>query len=161
MRIDIRLYKLFDADLIAFATNGYSLKQMFEDSLMSYAHGVAYSIRYDKPLEIDLEHSYNMHLAVLIPTGDRQTCALLQGIKKRYRNAFCKAVLRNALTVQNLASYIADEALMPLQMALLKRSNALKTPSDEKVVIIKKYSYNGRREARQSSYLYEILNREG
>lgn len=115
MRIEIRVYKTFDTDLIALIDSGYPVADMMRSAIISYANGAPLFYYIDEYNHFDLNGKRNAHLAVIIPKEETKALYLLSHIKHRYRNTFCKTLLRNSLILQNMTCFFADPALAQLQ----------------------------------------------
>ena len=109
MKIEIRLYKQHDADLIALAANGYQISAMMRASIIGYANGSPVHFLLNKPLDADFNILKTFRTRFNIPVNEERALYLLQGIKRGYRNAFCKAILRNSLIQQDLAPFFSRE----------------------------------------------------
>lgn len=114
MRIDIRLYKRFDTDLVALCDAGYPLSKMLKDSVTAFAYGAPLHYLVDVPLRFDVEGKSTVHYAFTISDKDTKTCMVLKSIQKGYRNSFCKMILRNAMVNQNVGCYFANDRYIPL-----------------------------------------------
>lgn len=116
MMIEIRVYKLYDTDLVALVDNGYPVPKMMRDALISYANGESLLYYMDEHLYFDMNRKANARLRFEIPDSEEKAIHLIKNIKHGYRNSFCKMLLRNCLTQQNLAGYFADKDLLNLQI---------------------------------------------
>lgn len=123
MVIEIRIYKRFDADLLALCDAGYPITTMLQNALMSYANGTPLFYQIDEIVPFEFGDKKSVHTRFTIPESEVQTCNMLRHIKSRMRNSFCKDVLRNALVQQNLTIYFTDPALYPLHGANLMPRN--------------------------------------
>lgn len=115
MKVEIRIYKQYDTDLVALVDNGYPVSRMMKDAIISYANGTPLLFELDEHLYFDMNRKTNARLRFDIPEKEKKATYLLKNIKHRYRNSFCKMVLRNCLSQQNLAGYFADPNLLVLQ----------------------------------------------
>ncbi len=116
MNVEFRLYKKFDADLIALVDAGYSVSRMMKAALIAYANGQPLHFYIDGPaLDLDMNVAKTVHQRFVIPDSDEKTCYMIKNIKFRCRNMFFKSVLRNALIQQSLACFFADINLAQLQ----------------------------------------------
>lgn len=126
MIIEVRLYKRYDADLVTLAAAGYPIASMIKKAVTAYANDkqVCFDVP-DGPYDFNERKTFRTRFVV--NKKDKATYTLLTSIKHGYRNAFCKMVLRNALSQQNLTCYIADPALFTHQEA--DRNNRTATPT--------------------------------
>ena len=104
---DIRLYKRFDADLIALHENGYAVGALIKASLLAYASGKGLCLVLSETFSHDIRRDKSFRIRLDIK--DKQAAALLRRVKRGYRNAFCKALLRNTLSSQNLGVFFDNE----------------------------------------------------
>lgn len=105
---DIRLYKRFDADLISLYAAGCSLGAMVREVLLTYAaDGAPVRIALDAVPPCDLDRIHSVRLRIKVT--EKNAVALLLRVKKGYRNAFCKALLRDALIYQNFGIFFTDK----------------------------------------------------
>lgn len=111
-KVEIRIYKLFDTDLVALADSGFPVCEMMKTAVICYANGSPANFIIDEPLYFDLNRKKNVRLRFNIPPNDQKTLQLLKNIKHGYRNSFCKMVLRDAMVRQNLSCYFAEQELI-------------------------------------------------
>ena len=117
MRIEIRIYKSHDTDLMALCDAGYPIRTMLKDALSAYANSVPLRYFTDEVIPYNAAEKKMVHTNIEIPDTDVKTCYMLTHLKRRLRNSFCKAVLRNCLVQQNLTAYFADSSLYAVQQA--------------------------------------------
>lgn len=117
MRIEIRIYKSHDTDLMALCDAGYPIRTMLKDALSAYANSVPLRYFTDEVIPYSAAEKKMVHTNIEIPDTDVKTCYMLTHLKRRLRNSFCKAVLRNCLVQQNLTAYFADSSLYAVQQA--------------------------------------------
>lgn len=123
MVVDIRLYKRYDADLVALADAGCSISAMMYDAVISYANGTPIHFLIDEITPFDANDRKPVHIKFTIPESQTNAIYMMKNIKKRCKNSFCKALLRNALIQQNLSGYFSDESLLQLQAINLRNEN--------------------------------------
>ncbi len=111
MVVEIRLYKRWDLDLIALKGAGYNMSQVFKHVISSYANMSPIHLYVDELINFEVDDIKSIHFRVSIPNADTNSCYMLKHIKKRYRNAFCKMLVRNALVQQNLNIFFDDARL--------------------------------------------------
>lgn len=111
--IELRLYKRFDADLLALQCAGIPVKTLMVNAVTSYANGQPYKIYIPETRLHDLNGSQKYHVKCTFK--DEKAVALLKSIKYGFRNAFCKTILRDALMHQNLGVFFADDNYLALE----------------------------------------------
>ncbi len=139
MKVEIRIYKRYDTDLVALVDNGYPVGEMMRAAVTGYANGQPVYFQLDEVLFFDMNRKNNVRLRFDVPKTDAKTIHLLQNIKHGYRNSFCKMVLRDALSHQNLGCYFADENMLPLQ-----EKHTLTDVQNKTVVSFKRVNRNSR-----------------
>lgn len=112
MVVEIRIYKRHDADLIALVDAGYPVRDMLKAAVIAFANGRPLHYFIDEAVPYDPDGKNMVHFRVSI--RDRAAESMMLGIRKGMRNAFVKAVLRNALLQQNLSAYFEDGSFYPL-----------------------------------------------
>ncbi len=108
MKVNIRLYKLHDSDLVALADAGYPLKDILHTAIIKYANGVPYHIYIDEYVPYNMTDKTGVRLQVSIPESEKNAIYLLRHVKSQYRNVFCKTLLRNCFIQQNLIGMFSD-----------------------------------------------------
>ncbi len=108
MKVEVRLYKRFDVDLVSMVDAGYPVSTMMKDALISYANGDPIHYLIDENLEYSFRNKNSVRFRLTIPNEERNAIYVLQSIKHGYRNNFLKSLLRNALVQQNLGCYFSD-----------------------------------------------------
>lgn len=127
MKIEIRIYKRYDMDLVSLSDAGYPLATMLKEAVCGYANGQPVHFFIDEYTPFDLNDKKSFRTRFTVPDDDVNTIYLLTHIKHTWRNSFCKAVLRNALVQQSLTGFFSDENLVRLHQTnlLSKNINAL------------------------------------
>lgn len=125
MNIEIRLYKQYDTDLISLYEAGYSVSTMMKEAVISYANGNPVHYYIDEITDFKMGVDTKFRTRFKIPESDTKTIYMLKHLKPRYRNLFCKTVLRNALVQQNLVCFFTDPSLAQLQNINLEGRNPL------------------------------------
>ena len=123
MVVDYRLYKKFDADLIALCAAGYAVSEMMKVALCAYANEQPINIYVDEIIDLDMNLGKTVHRTVNIPNSDVKAINLLKNTKFRCKNMLLKALLRNALIQQPISCLISDKALDRLQTSNLMFKN--------------------------------------
>lgn len=111
MRVEVRVYKLFDIDIVSLMNAGFPVAAMMKEAIISFAHGTPVKYLIDQDVSFDLSCKKSIHTAFDIPQDDEVTIRLLKSIIKGYRNMFCKMVFRNSLVIQNLQGFIGNQSL--------------------------------------------------
>lgn len=110
MRVEVRVYKLFDIDIASLMNAGYPVAAMMKEAIISFAHGIPVKYYIDQDIFFDFSCKKSIHTAFDIPANDDVTIRLLKSIIKGYRNTFCKMIFRNSLVIQNLQGFIANQS---------------------------------------------------
>ncbi len=108
MKVEVRLYKRFDVDLVSMVDAGYPVSTMMKDALISYANGEPIHYLIDENLEYSFRNKNSVRFRLTIPDEERNAIYVLTSIKHGYRNNFLKSLLRNTLVQQNLGCYFSD-----------------------------------------------------
>lgn len=111
MRVEVRVYKLFDIDIASLMNAGFPVAAMMKEAIISFAHGTPVKYLIDRDVSFDLSCKKSIHTAFDIPQEDEVTIRLLKSIIKGYRNTFCKMVFRNSLVIQNIQGFIGNRSL--------------------------------------------------
>lgn len=116
-KIEIRLYKAHDPDLIMLTSYGISISSLVKKALLNYVEGKneKYYIPRSKPCTAQ-NKSYRYHISI----EDPRVAELMQNIKFRYRNAFCKALLRDMLLIDPLGIYFSQNAQIEYETNRIK-----------------------------------------
>ena len=106
MRIEIRIYKRHDLDLMHIHDLNISLAALFKHSLTNYAHGreVRYFLPYIENYSPSDKKSFHLRFNITDP----ETLIFLNNIKPMQRNSFCKTLLRNSLVRQDMSAFLKD-----------------------------------------------------
>lgn len=106
MRIEIRIYKRHDLDLMHIHDLNISLAALFKHSLTNYAHGkeVRYFLPYIENYSPTDKKSFHLRFNITDP----ETLMFLNNIKPMQRNSFCKTLLRNSLIRQDMSAFLKD-----------------------------------------------------
>lgn len=111
MVVEFRLYRRFDADLIALCRASYPVSSMMREAVMGYANGRPVHYYIDELTDFDLNDDKTVRSRFVVPNSDYKTCNMLKKVKYRCRNAFVKTVLRNSLIQQNITCFFVDDSL--------------------------------------------------
>lgn len=120
-KIEIRLYKAHDPDLIMLTSYGISISALVKKALLNYVEGnnEKYYIPHSKSCSTQ-NRSYRYHISI----DDPRVAELMQNIKFRYRNAFCKALLRDMLIIDPLGIYFSQDAQIEYETNRIKEITA-------------------------------------
>ena len=103
--INLRLYRRFDADLIALNEH-IPVNVIIEVLLDAYAEGRRIRIIPAKCRPFNIGNKKGIHLTVTVRS--QQASNLIAQIKPGFRNQFCKSLLRDALVTDPLWVYFSD-----------------------------------------------------
>lgn len=105
--INMRLYRRFDADLIALHESGIPVNVLAEILLEIYAKGKHVTLIPDGCEQFDVGKRKCMHLSVNVRSKEAEM--LVRQIKRGYRNQFCKSLVRDALRTIPLWVYFSKD----------------------------------------------------
>ena len=139
--VELRIYKRYDQDLMALKQRGANIPTLVRSCLYAFARGKRVYYKVPDDVLIDANDRYNFHLRIEVE--DPESIRLLKSVKEMHRNAFCKAILREAFVFQNLGVYLTDESYckmrndsandIPAEVITLKESGqkALSAPKKD------------------------------
>ena len=104
--INLRLYRRFDADLIALNEH-IPVNVVIEALLDAYAKGKRMRIIPEKCLPFNIGNRKGIHLTVTVRS--EESSKLMAQIRPGFRNQFCKSILRDALVTDPLWVYFSDD----------------------------------------------------
>ena len=104
--INLRLYRRFDADLIALNEH-IPVNVVIEALLDAYAKGKRMRIIPEKCLPFNIGNRKGIHLTVTVRS--EEASKLMAQIRPGFRNQFCKSILRDALVTDPLWVYFSDD----------------------------------------------------
>lgn len=108
MKLEVRVYKRFDMDLLALLNAGYPLSDMFLQALRAFAHKTPLFYFVDEYIPMCLSEKNSVHFRITIPDTDIETCTMIQNIVDGYKCSFCKDILRNCMLQQNVGVYFKN-----------------------------------------------------
>ena len=108
--VELRYYKRFDLDLLSLMVSGINLNAYLPAVLQGYAKGEPVKLIIPFCKEIDSNGIQMLRAGIKIT--DPASISLLEGIKRGYRNAFCKMILRESLMFQALGVYFSRRSLI-------------------------------------------------
>lgn len=106
-QIYIRLSKSHDLDLLCLKEAGYNLSEILATVLNSFTSGKSCVITEYKDTDIDIYALNDSRIKCSLKDDDPATNILLKNIKPRQRSAFCKALLRSALSFSVMRPFLA------------------------------------------------------
>lgn len=151
MKVELKLYKTFDADLISLNSNGISISALIKTALYNYARGeiTRFYVPECKPFELDGRKRF-IHIAANI--DDTVSIDFLKHqLKPRQRAAFLRTLLRECLITQQLGAFLKNDAWIAKETA---RAQKVDTSTMRNVVELKF-------EERKHDYISKILKPAG
>lgn len=143
MKVEMKLYKSFDADFIALNENGISVPKLMKTALEGYVRGKKPNIYIpeSKGFSLDGRKRY-MHIAIYL--DDEQSINFLKTkIKYRQRSAFLKTLTRSCIVTPQVAVYFDNEETIKAQnrfnneIDLDKIENLYIAKFNEKIIQVK------------------------
>jgi hypothetical protein len=112
MRIKIRIYNLYDLDIIALAeAPGFSVSNAMKQTLIYYAHGMRYLVEVPTLTEQLVNEKYVKGFYVeLNEANPREAKAieLIKTVPEGLRNSFMKSILRASLEVAPVSLHLGE-----------------------------------------------------
>lgn len=109
MKVEIKIYKIFDPDLYAMSAYGIKITNLMKEALEHYIRGEYVHFHIPKSLIYDFSlKKRSVHLAMDI-TDPESIAFLKKNIKPRYRTAFLKSLLRGSFTTPQLGAFLSNE----------------------------------------------------
>lgn len=110
MKVEFKLYKTFDADLISLHDNGIDIREMMKLSLAYFSKGkVLYFVVPEcRPYNM-IGHKRFIHLAMNV-TDEESVKFLKTQIKPRQRSAFLKSIVRAGIVSPQVGPYLKHSA---------------------------------------------------
>ncbi len=117
-KINIRLYKTHDLDLIMLTSYGINISKLVKKALLNYVEGKneKYYIPYSMYCAKQDKSKYRYSVSI----ENQKIADLMQHIKFRNRNAFCKALLRDMLLIEPLGIYFSQNAQIEFETNRIK-----------------------------------------
>lgn len=111
MRVDIKIFRQFDADLLMIREAGYSLPRLMRDAVSAFANGRNLKVHLDRadPNRFVLTDLKSYRFIAYFDDKDTKVKELLSHVEPRFKCAFCKTVLRNALVTENIYPFVDDK----------------------------------------------------
>ena len=127
MIVELRYYKRFDLDLLSLMVSGINLNAYLPAVLQGYAKGEPVKLIIPFCKEIDSNGIQMLRAGIKIT--DPASISLLEGIKRGYRNAFCKMILRESLMFQALGVYFSKRSLIDKENERIHLTNINNVPN--------------------------------
>lgn len=109
MKVEIKVYKIFDPDLYAMSAYGIKITNLMKEALEHYVRGEYVHFHIPKSLIYDFSlKKRSVHLAMDI-TDPQSIAFLKKNIKPRYRTAFLKSLLRGSFTTPQVGAFLNNE----------------------------------------------------
>ena len=109
MKVEIKIYKIFDPDLYAMSAYGIKITNLMKEALEHYVRGEYVHFHIPKSLIYDFSlKKRSVHLAMDI-TDPESIAFLKKNIKPRYRTAFLKSLVRGSVTTPQLGAFLSNE----------------------------------------------------
>lgn len=110
MKVEFKLYKTFDADLISLHDNGIDIREMMKLSLAYFSKGkvLHFIVPECRPYNM-IGHKRFIHLATNV-TDEESIKFLKTQIKPRQRSAFLKAIVRAGIVSPQVGPYLKHSA---------------------------------------------------
>ena len=109
MKVEIKVYKIFDPDLYAMSAYGIKITNLMKEALEHYVRGEYVHFHIPKSLIYDFSlKKRSVHLAMDI-TDPESIAFLKKNIKPRYRTAFLKSLLRGSFTTPQVGAFLNNE----------------------------------------------------
>lgn len=123
MKVEMKLYKSFDADFIALNENGISVPKLMKTALEGYVRGKKPNIYISESKDFSLEGKKRyMHIAMYV--DDEKTIEFLKTkIKYRQRSAFIKTLTRSCIITPQVGVYFNNKETIDSQTRLNNEIN--------------------------------------
>lgn len=120
MKVEIKIYKIFDPDLYAMSAYGIKITNLMKESLEHYVRGEYIHFHVPKSLTYDFSlKKRSVHLAMDI-TDPESIAFLKKNIKPRYRTAFLKSLLRGSFSTPQLGAFLSNETANKKDTRMIK-----------------------------------------
>ena len=152
MKVEMRLYKTFDADLISLNSNGISISSLMKRALEYYVKGqlLNFYVPECMPYNLDGKHR-SIH--IVFSVSDPASVQFLRNeIKDRQRAAFFKALVRGCIMYPTLGVYLRHSD------TIAEETRKIKEMDLDNVENLDVLSFTGKKRHRTA---YEILKPAG
>ena len=120
MKVEIKIYKIFDPDLYAMSAYGIKITNLMKEALEHYVRGEYIHFHVPKSLTYDFSlKKRSVHLAMDI-TDPESIAFLKKNIKPRYRTAFLKSLLRGSFSTPQLGAFLSNETANKKDTRMIK-----------------------------------------
>ena len=107
IKIELRLYKRFDCDLLAIHDLGISISKLASTVLEAYAKGVPVRFFVTGCSYFELDDRRGIHLSFL--TKSEESAMVIRRIRPGFRNQFVKTLIRNSLVFEPMWPFLASK----------------------------------------------------
>ena len=120
MRVELKLYKNYDADLISLNANGISVTMLMKKALEYYVRGQQITFVVPNAIPFTLkEKKRTYHL--LFEIKDKQSVDFLRReIKEGWRTAFFKTLVRSCLLTPQIAVFLKNDTTIKKETERIK-----------------------------------------
>lgn len=120
MRVELKLYKNYDADLISLNANGISVTMLMKKALEYYVRGQQITFVVPNAIPFTLkEKKRTYHL--LFEIKDKQSIDFLRReIKEGWRTAFFKTLVRSCLLTPQIAVFLRNDTTIKKETERIK-----------------------------------------
>ena len=138
MKVEIKVYKIFDPDLYAMSAYGIKITNLMKEALEHYVRGEYVHFHIPKSLIYDFSlKKRSVHLAMDI-TDPESIAFLKKNIKPRYRTAFLKSLLRGSFTTPQLGAFLSNEASNRNDTKMIKMTEFEMLPNLKELTVSQK-----------------------
>ena len=138
MKVEIKVYKIFDPDLYAMSAYGIKITNLMKEALEHYVRGEYVHFHIPKSLIYDFSlKKRSVHLAMDI-TDPESIAFLKKNIKPRYRTAFLKSLLRGSFTTPQLGAFLSNEASNRNDTKMIKMTEFETLPNLKELTVSQK-----------------------
>ena len=111
MKVSIKILRQFDSDLLMLREAGYSLSRLMRDSVSAFANGRNLKIHFDRadPNRFVFTDMKSYRFNLNFDDEDTKVAELLSHVEPRFKSAFCKTILRNALVTENICVFVDNK----------------------------------------------------
>ena len=111
MKVSIKILRQFDSDLLMLREAGYSLSRLMRDSVSAFANGRNLKIHFDRadPNRFVFTDMKSYRFNLNFDDEDTKVAELLSHVEPRFKSAFCKTILRNALATENICVFVDNK----------------------------------------------------
>ena len=138
MKVDLKLYKTFDADLVSLSSNGISISSLIKTALYHYVRGevIRFYVPECKSFDLDGRRRY---IHIMANIDDPVSINFLKNeLKYRQRTAFLRTLIRECLVTQHLGAFFKNDEWINKETARMHKidlttmGNVVKLKFDER-----------------------------